>query len=169
LQPRRELRRDQAGQLHPAVVAQLRDLRVAHGPDLAAASSTRGHVVSGSPASLSQLGAGRGAARLRRVRRAHDRRLRVPRVHPAELRGGDRRRGRSYSLEIGEDRSSAGWVQFYGSYRDEYARFEGAWRFARRQYQTLARGAVERMQAFPLEDRPREPDPPDARGSARPG
>ena len=63
----------------------------------------------------------------------------------------DRLRG---EVEIGEDRTTGDWANFYGLVHDDYALFEGEWRFARRQYQTLARGRLDRMQAFPLLDRP---------------
>jgi hypothetical protein len=59
-------------------------------------------------------------------------------------------RGRSYSLEVGEERDTRAWINFYGFYHDEYALFEGSWRFARRRYQTLARRTGDRLEAFPL-------------------
>jgi hypothetical protein len=62
-------------------------------------------------------------------------------------------RGRSYSLEVGEDRDTCEWINYYGLYHDDYVRFEGSWRFARRQYQTLGRRTGDRMEAFPLQDR----------------
>jgi SnoaL-like domain len=63
-------------------------------------------------------------------------------------------RARSYSLEVGEDRETRAWINFYGLYHDDYVRFDGAWRFARRQYQTLARRIGGGLEAFPLRDRP---------------
>lgn len=62
--------------------------------------------------------------------------------------------GRSYSLELCEDRDTREWINFYGLYHDDYALFDGTWRFARRQYQTLGRRTGDRMEAFPLQDRP---------------
>jgi hypothetical protein len=62
-------------------------------------------------------------------------------------------RGRSYSLEVGEDRETREWINFYGLYHDDYVRFEGSWRFARRQYQTLARRTGDRLESFPLQER----------------
>jgi hypothetical protein len=62
--------------------------------------------------------------------------------------------GRAYSLEVGEDRETGEWINFYGLYHDDYVRLDGAWRFARRQYQTLARRVGDRLDAFPLQDRP---------------
>ena len=47
--------------------------------------------------------------------------------------------GRSYALEVGEDRTSGAWVEFYGLYHDEYRLSAGGWRFERRRFQTLAR------------------------------
>ena len=63
-------------------------------------------------------------------------------------------RGRSYSLEVGEDRGTREWINFYGLYHDDYVLFDGTWRFARRQYQTLARRTGDQLQAYPLQDRP---------------
>jgi hypothetical protein len=61
---------------------------------------------------------------------------------------------RAYALEVGEDRNTGEWMNFYGLYHDDYVRVDGAWRFARRRYQTLARRAGGRLEAFPLQDRP---------------
>jgi len=63
-------------------------------------------------------------------------------------------RGRSYSLEVGEDRETRAWINYYGLYHDDYLLFDGAWRFARRQYQTLGRRTGDRLESFPLQDRP---------------
>jgi hypothetical protein len=62
--------------------------------------------------------------------------------------------GRAYSLEVGEDRGSGEWIDFYGLYHDDYVLSGGAWRFARRQYQTLGRRTGGRLESFPLRDRP---------------
>ena len=64
-------------------------------------------------------------------------------------------RGRSYSLEVAEDGETGDWNEFYGLYEDEYAVFEGTWRFARRDYRTYGRRTAGRLQAFPLEPPPR--------------
>jgi hypothetical protein len=61
--------------------------------------------------------------------------------------------GRSYSLEVGEVRDTREWINYYGFYHDDYALFDGAWRFARRRYQTLARRTGDRLEAFPFLDR----------------
>jgi hypothetical protein len=66
---------------------------------------------------------------------------------------GGTARGRAYSLEVAEDRETGAWINFYGLYHDEYTLFDGAWRFARRHYQTLARRTGDRLEAFPLLDR----------------
>ena len=63
-------------------------------------------------------------------------------------------RGRAYALEVGEVRDTGEWINFYGFYHDDYLRLDGSWRFARRQYQTLARRTGERLEWFPLQDRP---------------
>jgi hypothetical protein len=63
-------------------------------------------------------------------------------------------RGRSYSLEVGEVRDTGEWLNYYGMYHDDYVLFEGTWRFAHRRYQTLARRTGDRLDAFPMIDRP---------------
>jgi hypothetical protein len=63
-------------------------------------------------------------------------------------------RGRAYSLEVGEDRGTGEWINFYGLYHDDYVLSGGQWRFARRQYQTLGRRTGDRLEAYPLQDRP---------------
>ena len=63
-------------------------------------------------------------------------------------------RGRSYSLEVAEDRESGEWVEFYGTYQDEYAVHEGTWRFASRHYQTYGRRTEGRLTSFPLDATP---------------
>jgi hypothetical protein len=62
--------------------------------------------------------------------------------------------GHTYSLEVSEDRESGDWVDVYGVYSDQYAIFEGSWRFSRRHYRTYGRRAAGRLQAFPLEFSP---------------
>jgi hypothetical protein len=59
--------------------------------------------------------------------------------------------GRSWSLEVAEDRETGDWLEFYGVYRDEYAIFEDTWRFAARHYQTYGRRTSGRLQYFPLD------------------
>jgi SnoaL-like domain len=59
--------------------------------------------------------------------------------------------GRSYSLEVAEDDESGNWHEFFGVYEDEYAVFEGTWRFAGRLYRTYGRRTNGRLEAFPLD------------------
>jgi hypothetical protein len=59
--------------------------------------------------------------------------------------------GRSYSHEVAEERESGDWVEFYGTYEDEYAVHEGTWRFARRHYRTYGRVTPRGLVHFPLE------------------
>ena len=66
----------------------------------------------------------------------------------------DTAHGRSYSLEVAEDRETGDWVEFYGTYRDEYAVFDGEWRFASRHYQTYGRRTDGGLTSFPLETTP---------------
>ncbi|UGQ12559.1 nuclear transport factor 2 family protein [Yinghuangia sp. ASG 101] len=47
--------------------------------------------------------------------------------------------GRFYVLEAGQDRATGEWTEFHGVYHDDYVVEDGAWRFAGRQYRTLAR------------------------------
>jgi hypothetical protein len=66
--------------------------------------------------------------------------------------GDDRTaRGRSYSHEVAEERESGHWVEFYGTYEDEYAVHEGTWRFARRHYRTHGRVTPDGLEHFPLD------------------
>jgi hypothetical protein len=60
--------------------------------------------------------------------------------------------GRSYCLEAAQERESGEWIEHFGMYEDEYALFEGEWRFSRRHYRTLARRtAAGPAEIFPLE------------------
>ena len=54
--------------------------------------------------------------------------------------------GRSYSLEVAEDAETGDWIDFYGMYQDEYALFEGTWRFARRRYRTVGQRTAGRLE-----------------------
>ena len=62
-------------------------------------------------------------------------------------------RGRVYSFEVGEDRESGAWLTYYGLYHDDYVHQDGAWRFASRHYQALARRTNHDLDWFPLRDR----------------
>jgi len=46
--------------------------------------------------------------------------------------------GRFYALEIGVDRESGRWLEFYGGYDDEYQKVDGRWQFAQRDFRILA-------------------------------
>jgi hypothetical protein len=60
--------------------------------------------------------------------------------------------GRSYCLEVAQERETGEWIEHYGVYEDDYALFEGTWRFSRRHYRTLARrAAAGPAEIFPLE------------------
>jgi hypothetical protein len=59
-------------------------------------------------------------------------------------------RGRSYTLEVSENESGE-WLEFFGTYRDEYTRYEGEWRFSKREYATYGRRTAGRLEAFPLQ------------------
>jgi hypothetical protein len=79
----------------------------------------------------------------------------VPLNFVVQVDPGDTARGRAYQFEIGQDRDTGEITTYYGMYHDDYARVDGAWRFARRHYQTLARqvgGSA--LESFPLLDRP---------------
>jgi hypothetical protein len=62
----------------------------------------------------------------------------------------DTARGRTYSLEVAEDAKSGAWMEFYGTYDDEYAVHEGTWRYSRRHYRTYGRRTGGRLEAYPL-------------------
>ena len=46
--------------------------------------------------------------------------------------------GQFYNLEIGMDRTSGAWTEFYGCYQDDYVLEGDRWLFARRAFQVLA-------------------------------
>jgi hypothetical protein len=66
----------------------------------------------------------------------------------------DTARGRVYSFEVGEEAETGSWLTYYGLYHDDYVFLDGAWRFARRHYQALARRTNDDLDAFPMKDRP---------------
>jgi hypothetical protein len=76
--------------------------------------------------------------------------LYVPVNFVATVGGDGTARGRSYSHEVAEERESGDWVEFYGTYEDEYAVHEGTWRFARRHYRTYGRVTPGGLEHFPL-------------------
>jgi SnoaL-like protein len=65
----------------------------------------------------------------------------------------DTARGRVYSFEVGEERETGAWVTYYGLYHDDYVHHDGAWRFASRHYQALARRTNDHLDSFPMRDR----------------
>lgn len=50
-------------------------------------------------------------------------------------------RGRSYVLEVAEESDTGDWINFYVVFRDEFAIFDGTWRFSRRNARTWRRTA----------------------------
>lgn len=63
-------------------------------------------------------------------------------------------RGRSYLMELNEERESGVWNEVYGIYHDEYTLYEGRWLFSRREYRPHGRRSAGRLESFPLEDHP---------------
>ena len=61
-------------------------------------------------------------------------------------------RGRLYICELRQARDGHRWTTAYGLYRDTYRKADGQWRFARRDYSSLARGAPAdgTMDVFPI-------------------
>jgi hypothetical protein len=47
--------------------------------------------------------------------------------------------GRSYALEVGVERSTGAWCEFYGRYDDDHRLTADGWRFVSRRFQLLAR------------------------------
>lgn len=60
--------------------------------------------------------------------------------------------GRLYIRELRQDRDGHRWSTAYGLYRDRYAKEDGRWRFAARDYSSLARTAADGdgMEVFPV-------------------
>jgi hypothetical protein len=60
--------------------------------------------------------------------------------------------GRLYIQELRQERAEHRWTTAYGLYRDTYAKTDGTWRFASRDYSTLARTSAEvsGMDVFPI-------------------
>jgi len=76
----------------------------------------------------------------------------VPLSTRVVLRAGgdpDRATARLYICELRQDAASGRSTQAFGVYRDEYRRVDGDWRFARRDYQSLARSGRGETFAFP--------------------
>jgi hypothetical protein len=66
--------------------------------------------------------------------------------------GGASATGRLYICELRQEREGHRWTNAYGLYRDEYAKADGRWRFARRDYTSTARTSDTpgSMQVFPI-------------------
>ena len=76
----------------------------------------------------------------------------VPLSTRVALRSGgdpDRAAARLYMCELRQDVATGHASQAFGVYRDEYRRVDGHWRFARRDYQSLARTGRGEVFAFP--------------------
>jgi hypothetical protein len=65
---------------------------------------------------------------------------------------GDTATGRVFMCELRQERESGRFTRAFGVYRDDYARVDGKWWFARRRYQSLARSGRGEVFAFPEED-----------------
>jgi hypothetical protein len=65
---------------------------------------------------------------------------------------GERATGRLYIRELRQERDSHQWSTAYGLYRDTYRKVDGRWRFASRDYSSLARTAAggDGMDVFPI-------------------
>ena len=59
------------------------------------------------------------------------------------VEGGDEARGRLYMCEVRHDRSTREPSQAFGVYQDRFRRVSDRWRFAARQYHSLARTAAD--------------------------
>jgi hypothetical protein len=60
--------------------------------------------------------------------------------------------GRLYICELRQERDGHRWTTAYGLYRDTYRKVDDRWRFARRDYSSIARGspADGTMEVFPI-------------------
>jgi hypothetical protein len=68
---------------------------------------------------------------------------------------GEHARARLYIRELRQERDGHRWTTAYGLYRDTYRKVDGRWRFATRDYSSLARSAAEHdgMDVFPIPGR----------------
>ncbi|MCU0271309.1 MAG: nuclear transport factor 2 family protein [Acidimicrobiales bacterium] len=66
--------------------------------------------------------------------------------------GGVEARSRLYIRELRQERATHRWTTAFGLYRDTCRKVDGRWRFASRDYASLARGPVEggSMDVFPV-------------------
>jgi hypothetical protein len=58
---------------------------------------------------------------------------------------------RLFMCELRQERDSGRFTRAFGLYRDDCRRVDGAWRFARRRYQSLARSGRGEVFAYPEE------------------
>jgi hypothetical protein len=67
---------------------------------------------------------------------------------------GREARGRLYIQELRQSRDEQTWSTAYGLYTDQYAKRDGRWWFAQRDYASLARTAADGrgMETFPIPD-----------------
>jgi hypothetical protein len=65
---------------------------------------------------------------------------------------GDRARARVFMCELRQEADNGRWSNAFGLYRDDYARVDGRWWFARRRYQSLARTGRAEVFPFPKDD-----------------
>jgi len=73
-------------------------------------------------------------------------------VHVLAGESADAARSRSFTCELRQERASGLWTNAFGVYHDDLRRIDGRWRYARRQYQSIARTG--RGEVFPF------PQPP---------
>jgi hypothetical protein len=66
--------------------------------------------------------------------------------------GTDAARARVYMCELRQERESGRFTTAFGLYRDEYARVDGRWWFAKRRYQSLARSGRGEVFPFPASE-----------------
>jgi hypothetical protein len=69
--------------------------------------------------------------------------------------GGTSATGRVLIQELRQERAGHRWTTAFGLYRDTYRKVDGRWRFASRDYSSLARSSADRpgMDVFPIPPR----------------
>ena len=63
---------------------------------------------------------------------------------------GDEAHGRLYIQELRQERDGHQWTTAVGLYRDRYRRVDGEWRFAARDYTSIARTRGGSAEVFPI-------------------
>ena len=66
-----------------------------------------------------------------------------------DVRSGTEAKGRMYMVELRQDNGGGAWTNAFGVYHDSYVKVDGRWRFAERQYQSLARTGRGEVFEFP--------------------